>query len=108
MTSFPFRFNNRYLSASSFLSSDKKMIIGVVTDLTQQKKSEDARLEILNRNRALLGAIPDILMEVNNEMIYTWANEAGYDFFGRDVIGKSADFYFDGNQTLYSEIRTNF
>jgi PAS domain S-box-containing protein len=57
-----------------------------------------------SRFEALISAIPDIIMEVDTEKTYTWANKAGYDFFGEDVIGKSADHYFEGEQDTYTKV----
>lgn len=53
------------------------------------------------RQEALLSAIPDIIMEVDTNKIYTWANEPGKEFFGNDVVGKEAVFYFEGEQDTY-------
>jgi PAS domain S-box-containing protein len=53
------------------------------------------------RHAALLAAIPDIVMEVDAAKVYTWANEPGRRFFGDDVIGKEAAFYFEGEQKTY-------
>ena len=50
------------------------------------------------RNQALLEAVPDIIMEVDANKVYTWANRAGIEFFGDDVIGKEASDYFEGEQ----------
>jgi PAS domain S-box-containing protein len=47
-------------------------------------------------------------MEVDDNKIYTWANNAGYEFFGDDVIGKEASFYFVGDQDTYKTVETLF
>ncbi len=57
---------------------------------------------------ALLEMIPDIIMEVDNDKVYTWANEAGIAFFGDDVIGKEASFYFEGEQKTYDVVKPVF
>jgi two-component system, NarL family, sensor histidine kinase UhpB len=95
-SSVPLIINGKYLTVSSFFNKKKNIIVGVITDQTQQKEAETQKLSILNRQTALLGAIPDIIMELNNEKVYTWANESGYLFFGQDVVGKNADFYSEG------------
>ena len=61
-----------------------------------------------SRNEAILAAIPDIIMEVDNNKIYTWANQAGIQFFGEDVIGKEAAFYFEGEQDTYDTVSPLF
>jgi PAS domain S-box-containing protein len=60
------------------------------------------------RQGELLSAIPDIVMEVDNNKIYTWANQAGLDFFGDNVIGKEAVFYFEGEQDTYNIVQPLF
>ena len=60
------------------------------------------------RNEVILAAIPDIIMEVDQNKIYTWANKAGLDFFGPDVIGKEAAFYFEGEQNTYQIVQPLF
>ncbi len=67
---------------------------------TQYKLQEAVRL-LSSRNEAILASVPNIIMEVDNNKIYTWANSAGYEFFGDDVIGKEADYYFEGEQETY-------
>jgi signal transduction histidine kinase len=64
----------------------------------KRKSAEEAFQSLYNRNEAILGAISNIIMEVDKNKIYKWANEAGYEFFGKDVIGKEAAFYFAGEQ----------
>ena len=58
--------------------------------------------------QAILSAIPDIIMEVDNKKVYTWANQAGLDFFGEDVLGHKADYYFEGSKDVYGEVESLF
>jgi PAS domain S-box-containing protein len=58
--------------------------------------------------QALLAAIPDIVMKVDIDRVYTWANQAGYEFFGKDVIGKQASHYFEGEQDTYERAQSLF
>ena len=60
------------------------------------------------RKEALLSAVPDIIIEVDSNKVYTWANRAGLDFFGEDVIGKEAAFYFEGEQDTYQTVKPLF
>lgn len=54
------------------------------------------QLRVLSeRQEAILSAIPDILMEVNRDQVYTWANAPGLAFFGEDVIGRPAASYYE-------------
>jgi len=61
-----------------------------------------------SRNEAILAAIHDIIMEVDNNKIYTWANQAGIQFFGEDVVGKEAAFCFEGEQDTYDTVSPLF
>jgi PAS domain S-box-containing protein len=56
----------------------------------------------------MLEAIPDIIMEVDKHKIYTWANHAGFEFFGADVIGREAAYYFEGEQQTYLQVQPVF
>jgi two-component system cell cycle sensor histidine kinase/response regulator CckA len=69
--------------------------------------SETQRASSL-RQAALLSAVPDIIMEVDRNKVYTWANSAGFQFFGEDVIGKEAAFYFEGEQDTYQTVKPLF
>ncbi len=73
-------------------------IEGAVRDISSRKRTEEKLKHVSSRNQAILAAIPDIIMEVDKNKIYTWANRAGYQFFGKDVIGKNAEYYFEGEQ----------
>ena len=63
---------------------------------------------VSERYRAILEAAPDIIMEVNADKIYTWANPAGVAFFGKDVIGRPAADYFVGEQETYQKVDALF
>jgi PAS domain S-box-containing protein len=60
------------------------------------------------RHGALLSAIPEIVMEVDKNKVYIWANPAGKEFFGEDVIGKEAAAYFEGEQATYTTVQPLF
>ncbi len=79
-----------------------------ITNITQRKQTEAALRTLSSRQEAILAAVPDILMEVDKDKVYTWANPAGLEFFGTDVIGKEAAFYFEGEQDTYSQVRPLF
>jgi PAS domain S-box-containing protein len=82
--------------------------IGQVEERNRRKRAVEA-LEALNsRYQAFFATIPDIIMEVNANKTYTWANQAGYDFYGEDVIGKEADSYFEGQQSTYKAVQPLF
>ena len=56
-----------------------------------------------DRLDAILTAVPDILMEVDVNRVYTWANIAGIQFFGDAVVGTEAARYFAGEQDTYQK-----
>jgi PAS domain S-box-containing protein len=73
----------------------------------QAQAAEALRL-LSARQQALLSAIPDIIMEVDENKVYTWANRAGVEFFGEDALGKEAAFYFEGEQDTYDTVQPLF
>jgi PAS domain S-box-containing protein len=77
-------------------------------ELIERKQAEDALRQLSERQQALLSAIPDIIMEVECNKVYTWANQAGIEFFGEDVIGREAAFYFVGDQDTYRVVEPLF
>ena len=77
-------------------------------ETVERKKAEEALRALSSRQEALLSAIPDIIMEVDSKKVYTWANQPGMEFFGEDVIGNEADFYFEGEQSTYTEVQPLF
>ena len=77
-------------------------------DITARKRAEEKLLGFSSRQEAILAAVPDIIMEVDNHKVYIWANQAGIVFFGKDVIGKEAAFYFEGEQATYPSVRPLF
>ncbi len=82
--------------------------VTTLIDITERKLAEESLRDLSERQEAILDATPDILMEVNQDKLYTWANPAGLDFFGRDVIGKTADHYFEGDQDTYRVVSPLF
>ncbi|OGC03721.1 hypothetical protein A2276_07680 [candidate division WOR-1 bacterium RIFOXYA12_FULL_43_27] len=72
------------------------------------KKVEDKLYETQGELSSLLSAIPDIVMRVDKNKFYVWANDAGYAFFGKDVIGKEASYYFEETQDTYDKVSSVF
>jgi len=60
------------------------------------------------RHQAILSAVPDIIMEVDADKIYTWANQAGIDFFGEDVVGNNVADFFVGEQDMSEMLKPLF
>jgi PAS domain S-box-containing protein len=77
-------------------------------NLIESKRAEEALRSLTSQNKAILAAVPDIIMEVDNNKVYTWANKAGYAFYGADVIGREAAFYFEGEQQTHNIVQPLF
>jgi PAS domain S-box-containing protein len=76
--------------------------------MLERQNTEDAFRKLILRQEAILAAVPEIIMEVDTNKIYTWANRQGLEFFGNDVIGKEASYYFEGEQETYRAVKPLF
>jgi|AMWB02.1.fsa_nt_gi PAS domain S-box-containing protein len=83
-------------------------LLSNMRDISKRKQAEKALQDLSSHQDALLAAIPDIIMEVDTNKVYTWANQAGLDFFGEGVIGKEAAYYFEGVQNTYEVVEPLF
>lgn len=81
---------------------------GIVRDITERKRAEKSLRALSLRQEAILAAVPEIIMEVDNNKVYTWTNQVGFEFFGEDAIGKEAAFYFEGEQETYNLVQPLF
>lgn len=86
----------------------RNLLAGYTIDITDRKQTEATLRHISTRQEAILASIPDILIEVDVNKVFTWANPAGVQFFGADVIGHKADDYFIGEQEVYNIVQTLF
>ena len=77
-------------------------------DITARKRAEAALVALSSRQEAILAAVSEIIMEVDRHKVYTWANPAGLTFFGADVVGREAAFYFEGEQSTYQAVQPLF
>lgn len=80
----------------------------IIGEIVERKQGEQALKELSIRYEAILSSAPDIIIEVDADKIYTRANQAGYDFFGEDLIGKEAKYYFYGEQKTYEIVQPLF
>ncbi len=74
----------------------------------EHRKLAEELAKLSARQKSILSTVPDILMEVNSHKVYTWANKAGFEFFGKDVIGKEASYFFEGDQKTYDIVKPIF
>ncbi|MDP3301629.1 MAG: diguanylate cyclase [Sulfuricurvum sp.] len=70
----------------------------------KKEKSRNDFRELQKKTEGILLSIPDIIMQVDNDKRYVWANTQGLIFFGADVIGHDAAEYFDGEQDTYETV----
>jgi PAS domain S-box-containing protein len=77
-------------------------------EIEGRKRKEAELRAVFSYQKSLLSAIPDIIMEVDGNKVYTWANQPGRDFFGEDVVGREAAFFFEGDQDTYSTVQPLF
>lgn len=74
-------------------------------EVHERQQAEKALREAEEKRKTLLSTIPDIVMQIDRNRVRTWCNDAGYAFFGDDVIGKKAEHYFVGEQDTYQKLQ---
>lgn len=74
-------------------------------EVNERRQAEKALREAEEKRKTLLATIPDIVMQIDPDRIRTWCNDAGYAFFGEDVIGKRGEYYFVGEQDTYQKLQ---
>lgn len=101
---------NRWYDVSAYKvgGQDSRKVAILFNDITKRKQAEEALRSISDRQEALLAALPDIVMEVDQNKVYTWVNQPGIEFFGEDVIGKGAADYFEGELDVYEVVQPLF
>ncbi len=77
-------------------------------EIISYNRTQKEYIDLLLKNQAILDSIADIVMEVDLNKVYTYSNQAGYEFFGEDVIGKEASYYFVGEQDTYQRVNKLF
>ena len=91
-----------------YLVNDHRVIQCNIRDITERKRAEEALRQVSVRYEAILSEIPDIVVAVDRNMVYTWANSIALEFFGNDVIGKKANDYFVGEQDTRERVQPLF
>lgn len=82
--------------------------VAAFININSLKKAQQELQDYVRLQTALLAAIPDIIVQVDTAKMYVWANDAAREFFGSDVVGHEAAFYFAGEQTTYSQVNSIF
>jgi PAS domain S-box-containing protein len=95
-----------YLQLSTF--GPVPAFVAIILDITMRKRAEAKLRRLSQRYEAILKAVPDVIMEVDANKVYRWANQAGHEFFGEGVIGRAASHYFKGDQETYSIVQPLF
>jgi PAS domain S-box-containing protein len=115
----PIRMNNRIIGLIHVADEHEGMVPIETVEVLEREgmmlgtaimrlQAEEELNSLTKRQEALLSAIPDIVMEVDTERRYTWANGPGKEFFGDDVVGREAADYFVGEQDTYELVRPLF
>ena len=81
---------------------------GSFQDITERIRAEEKFSSISKLQEAILASVPEIIMEVDNNKTYVWANNVGKEFFGNDVVGKDAAYFFEGEQDVYDKVNLLF
>ncbi len=69
-----------------------------IHEVTERKQAEKALREAEEKQKAILAAIPDIVVQIDRDRVRTWCKDGGYAFFGDGVIGKTEDYYVEGEK----------
>lgn len=75
-------------------------------EVNERKQAEKALRESEEKQKTLLTTIPDIVTQIDRNRIRSWCNDAGYAFFGDNVIGKKEDHYLVGNSDVSPELQS--
>ncbi|HYA39792.1 MAG TPA: PAS domain S-box protein [Syntrophobacteraceae bacterium] len=103
------------ISASSFVLAGRRVLCGVVRDITEDKQAEEAIKEQLNFQQTLIDKIPIPIFYKDTEGKYLGCNSSFESFLGMrkaDIIGKTpyevaprdlADIYHRSDLSLFDE-----
>lgn len=101
-------FINVEIKGKFFYLMDKPHLISIIRDISEIEGIKESLISINLRQEAILDAIPDILVEVDNNNVYTHANDIGREFFGDNLIGKNVSDYFVGEQDKLFQVEPLF
>ncbi len=72
-------------------------------EIADRKRAEEALRALSSRYSAILGAVPDIIMEIDTGCRFVWSNQAGIDFFGNHIVGERATFLWEATPERCSD-----
>jgi len=90
------------ISASTCMLRNRKVICGVIRDITERNQTEKALRESEAEKTALLDAAIDRIRHVDKDMKIIWGNKAAVDASGmspEDMVGKTCYQLFVGGDT---------
>jgi len=82
------------------------LVIVLAVSILRRRRVENSLRDLSSRYWAILASIPDIVVEVDRDLKHTWANRAGLDFFGEDVLGKAIDHYTEDETGTSEQFKT--
>ncbi len=68
-------------------------VLATVHDISARVEAEARSRRWSERYASLLGAIPDIIVELDGNNVLQWGNAAAHDFFGADLVGQPMTRY---------------
>jgi len=66
-------------------------IIGIVTDISDRKKTLTELQQIKEKQSAILEATPDYMLMVNRKMKIVWANDIAMKTYGHNIVGMNCN-----------------
>ncbi|MBU1105548.1 MAG: PAS domain S-box protein [Candidatus Riflebacteria bacterium] len=63
-------------------------LVGVIRDITEQKKAEVALQESEKRLSDIMFSVVDWVWEVDEKGVYSFSSQKGFDYFGPNIIGR--------------------
>lgn len=97
----------KYFKASLYVKNNKEAILTIFNDslaISNRKKLNHT----LNRQNALLSANPDMIMEIDQDKKFVFANKASLNFFGEDILSRNIDDYLADPSEQSRPIESHF
>lgn len=97
------------ISLSPSVIEGKKMVVAYVMDISKRKETEIKLQQSVEKNTAILKALPDVILIVNKERFYTNVHSSNDEILKTmqtEILGKS--IYNDLPETLFPKIKNVF